>query len=221
MSSTLHHCSLTDKPQPTLTVTPQSSVFTGDTVTLSCDVGSSTGWTFLWRKNSNRESRDAGTKTISSASVSDGGTYWCRAQRGNYYTEFSNAIQITVRTLPASTVTVTPASPVFTGETVTLKCVINSDHSDWRYEWYKDSVKLPTSERYTVNTHTLTIRGVTGSDQGQYWCKGQRDGRPNSSTSGSVSLSVKGEFNISLLNSLYFMITQPIERLQGQMLRSH
>ncbi|XDV19223.1 hypothetical protein PO909_024736, partial [Leuciscus waleckii] len=94
--------------------------------------------------------------------------------------------------LPTSTVTVTPDNPVFTGETVNLKCVINSDHSNWRYEWYKDSVKLQTSERYTVNRDTLTIRGVTESDRGQYWCRGQRDGRPNSSTSSSaVSLSVK------------------------------
>ena len=101
--------------------------------------------------------------------------------------------------------TVTPDSPVFTGETVNLKCVINSAPNDWRYEWYKDSVILQTSDRYTVNRDTLTIRGATESDQGQYWCKGQRDGRPNSSTSSSsVSLIVKGEFNIIvLLNSLY------------------
>ncbi|XDV19194.1 hypothetical protein PO909_024721, partial [Leuciscus waleckii] len=93
---------------------------------------------------------------------------------------------------PTSIVTVTPDNPVFTGETVKLKCVINSDHSNWRYEWYKDSVILQTSERYTVNRDTLTIRGATESDQGQYWCKGQRDRRPNSSTSSSaVSLSVK------------------------------
>ncbi|KAG1937949.1 Fc receptor-like protein [Pimephales promelas] len=282
---------VSDKPQPTLTVKPQSSVFTGDTVTLSCDVGRSTGWTFHWWKNSNRESSDhTGTKTISSVRVSDGGLYWCRAQRGNSYTDFSNAIQITVRErpklvvkvkpdvrvfrgervtltcdlqetgvwtyswykdqdnsrrtdqiyhsagqhqiyiitsvdsshaglyrcrgtqtetpqhseisdgvtltvsgLPTSTVTVTPAGPVFTGESVNLKCVINSDHSNWRYEWNKGSVKLQTSDyRYTVNRDTVTIRRATGSDQGQYWCKGQRDGRPNSSTSSSAfSLSVK------------------------------
>ncbi len=95
--------------------------------------------------------------------------------------------------------TVTPDRPVFTGETVNLKCVIESN-SDWRYEWYKDSVMLQTS----VNRDTLTIRGVDESDQGQYWCRGQRDKRPNvSHTSSAVYLSVKGEFNmIVLLNSL-------------------
>ncbi len=119
----------------------------------------------------------------------------------------------------------TPDNPVFTGETFNLTCVIES-HSDWRwrndltydkrfdrrdgwtndwrYEWYKDSVMLQSSDRYTVNRVTLTIRGATESDQGQYWCRGQRDRRPKSSQSSSaVSLSVKGELNIIVL--LYYM----------------
>ncbi len=104
---------------------------------------------------------------------------------------------------PRSTLTVTPDSPVFTGETVNLTCVIES-YSNWRYKWYKDSVMLQTSDRYTVNRDTLTIRGVNESDQGQYWCRGQRDERPKSSQSSSyVYLSVKGEFNIIVL--LYYM----------------
>ncbi len=98
----------------------------------------------------------------------------------------------------------TPDSPVFTGETVNLKCVIES-YSNWRYEWYKDSVMLQTS----VNRDTLTIRGATESDQGQYWCRGQRDERPKSSQdSNRINLSVNGELNlIFLLNSLHYMNT--------------
>ncbi len=118
--------------------------------------------------------------------------------------------------LPRSTLTVTPKSPVFTGETVTLTCVIESYSNwrqrnslthdwtyNWRYEWYKDSVMLQTSDRYTVNRDTLTIRGATESDQGQYWCRGQRDERPKSSQSSpAVHLSVTGELKIIvLLNS--------------------
>ncbi|KAL0151974.1 hypothetical protein M9458_052692, partial [Cirrhinus mrigala] len=86
--------------------------------------------------------------------------------------------------LPTSTVTVTPDSPVFTGETVNLKCVIKPDHSDWRYKWYKGSkvnnVMLKNSKHYTVNADTLTIKGVIASDQDQYWCRGHIDGRPKS-----------------------------------------
>ncbi len=103
----------------------------------------------------------------------------------------------------------TPDSPVFTGETVTLKCVIES-HSDWRYEWYKgkDSMMSQTSDRYTVNRDTLTIRGVITSDHDQYWCRGQRDGRSVSSQSSStVSLSVTGELNINLPKN---SVTRPV-----------
>ncbi len=92
--------------------------------------------------------------------------------------------------------TVTP-NTIFTGETVNLTCVIEYDHSDWRYEWYKDtnnSVMLQSSDRYTVNRDTLTIRGATESDQGQYWCRGQRDERPQSSQESKTNyLSVNGE----------------------------
>ncbi|XP_042582652.1 obscurin-like [Cyprinus carpio] len=104
------------------------------------------------------------------------------------------------RDLPS--LTVTPDSPVFTGETVNLTCVIESNHSDWIYEWYKDSVMLQTSDRYTVNRDTLTIRGVITSDQGQYMCKGRTDEGTISSQSNSVSLTVEGELNIIVLNSL-------------------
>ncbi len=99
----------------------------------------------------------------------------------------------------------TPDSPVFTGETVNLKCVIISDHSDWRYEWYKDSgyksVMLQTSHYpYTVNRDTLSISEVITSDAGRYTCKGHIEGRPVSShTSSAVSLSVTGELNIIIL----------------------
>ncbi len=100
--------------------------------------------------------------------------------------------------LPRSTLTVSPDSPVFTGETVNLTCVIESNHSNWRYEWYKDSGMLQTS----VNRDTLTIRGATGSDQGWYSCRGQIRS-VSSHDSSYVYLSVKGEFNIIVL--LYYM----------------
>ncbi|KAL0189998.1 hypothetical protein M9458_017097, partial [Cirrhinus mrigala] len=83
---------------------------------------------------------------------------------------------------------------VFTGETVNLKCVIDSHHSDWRYVWYKDSTSkrpLQTSDRYTVNGDTLTIRAAKKSDADQYWCKGKRDGQPDSEFSDFIKLYVK------------------------------
>ncbi|XDV19189.1 hypothetical protein PO909_024721, partial [Leuciscus waleckii] len=186
-------------PTSIVTVTPDNPVFTGETVKLKCVINSDhSNWRYEWYKDSvilqtsERYTVNRDTLTIRGATESDQGQYWCKGQRdGRPNSSTSSSLSLSVKGFPTSTVTVTPDSPVFTGETVNLMCVINSDHSNWRYEWYKDSVILQTSERYTVNTDTLTIRGATESDQGQYWCKGQRDGRPNSSTSRSLSLSVK------------------------------
>ena len=88
---------LTDVPKPTLTVRPQSSVFTGDSVTLRCELDQSwDGWEFLWSKDSNTESPEAETKTISSVKVSDGGEYRCRARRGGYNTHYSEPVAVTI-----------------------------------------------------------------------------------------------------------------------------
>ncbi|XP_073764067.1 Fc receptor-like protein 5 isoform X2 [Danio rerio] len=190
-------------PRSTVTVTPDSAVFTGETVNLKCVTEPDhSDWTYEWYKYRVKLQSDGhytvnrDTLTISGAAESDQGQYWCKGLiNGRSVNTYSSpVVSLSVKALPRSTVTVTPDSAVFTGETVKLKCVIESDHSDWTYVWYKNrnSVKLQSDGRYTVNRDTLTIRGAAASDQGQYWCKGQRSERPNSSQSSSaVSLSVK------------------------------
>ncbi|XP_067296490.1 Fc receptor-like protein 5 [Pseudorasbora parva] len=190
--------------KPVVMVKPDQRVFRGERVTLTCVIpgGGDTQWTYRWFRDGQyvnlsptaEFSFTAYGVHLSRVSLSGeyvSGEFSCRGERSDSQTDISDALTLTVSDLPESTVTVTPARSVFTGETVHLKCVIESDLSDWRYEWYKDRVKLQTSERYTVDRDTLTIRGAAESDQGQYWCRGQRDGRPNSSQSRSaVSLSV-------------------------------
>ena len=70
--------------------------------------------------------------------------------------------------LPTATLTVEPQSPVFTGETVTLKCVIEPKRV-WKYKWYKDRNSNLLSQSDT-STHTIT---VAQSDKGPYWCQGE------------------------------------------------
>uniref|UniRef100_A0A9J8BHE1 Ig-like domain-containing protein n=1 Tax=Cyprinus carpio carpio TaxID=630221 RepID=A0A9J8BHE1_CYPCA len=211
---------VSDLPTSTLTVTPDSPVFTGERVSLKCVINSDhSDWRYEWNKGSvmlqtsERYTVNTDTLTITAVTTSDAGQFWCRGQRDERpKSSQSSSVSLTVTDLPTSTLTVTPDNPVFTGERVDLKCMIES-HSDWRqrngltydrgydwtyyqtaewrYEWYKGSVMLQTSERYTVNTDTLTIRAVTTSDAGQFWCRGEREKRPNSSQSSSVSLTVK------------------------------
>ncbi|ROL46330.1 Fc receptor-like protein 5, partial [Anabarilius grahami] len=233
-----HLCFFTDSPTSTLTVTPDSPVFTGERVNLKCVIETYSNWrrrnyqTYDWKdwtqewryewykgsrssvklQTSERYTVNRDTLSIVGAVTSDQGQYWCRGLRDGRpnSSQSSSAVSLSVKDSPTSTLTVTPDSPVFTGERVNLKCVIETysnwiwrnyqtyDWKDWtqewRYEWYKgsrSSVKLQTSERYTVNRDTLSIVGAVTSDQGQYWCRGLRDRRPNSSQSSSLYLSVK------------------------------
>ncbi|XP_026104579.1 sialoadhesin-like isoform X1 [Carassius auratus] len=232
------YLSVKDSPRSTLTVTPDSPVFTGETVNLKCVIETDSNWrqrngliyewrydwtnykTSKWRyewykdtdsvmlQTSGRYTVNGDTLTIRGVNTSDQGQYWCRGRRDQRPNSSRSSVNLTVTDSPRSSLTVTPDSPVFTGETVTLKCVIES-HSNWRYEWYKDtdSVMLQTSDRYTVNRDTLTIRGVITSDQGQYWCRGQRDQRPNSSQdSNRIHLSVNGSGQISVFSILSFLL---------------
>ncbi|XP_065108598.1 Fc receptor-like protein 5 [Paramisgurnus dabryanus] len=175
---------------PTLTVQPQTSVFIGDTVTLTCEVHQSTGWQFFFTKSSNIEYYETtGTTTIRSVKVSDGGEYKCRAGRGNpqVYTKYSEPITVTVQERPTPQVSVLPADHLFRGETLNLRCVINGGGvSSWQYSWYKnDSIIQQNKLQY------YTIRSVTESDAGKYTCRGNETrGSRYSNTSNAVTLTV-------------------------------
>ncbi|KAL7875667.1 hypothetical protein AOLI_G00106300 [Acnodon oligacanthus] len=71
-----------------------------------------------------------------SAADQDQDQYRCRGERDNRPTSSqpSTTVTLTVKALPTATLTVEPKwSPVFTGESVTLKCEIET-YSDWRYQ---------------------------------------------------------------------------------------
>ncbi|KAG1931389.1 hypothetical protein F2P79_021625 [Pimephales promelas] len=179
---------VSDVPKPTLTVQPKGSVFTGDSVTLTCVLDQSwDGWEFLWRKDSNTEYPEAETKTINPEKVSDGGKYRCRARRGGYYTDYSKPVAVTIHERPKPRVTIKPDHHVFRGETVTLRCVIYDEGvTSWRYNWYKDGSISVFSER---QEHTFSP--VTESDAGKYSCYGTETGGSRSSLrSDEVTLTV-------------------------------
>ncbi|XP_058638766.1 high affinity immunoglobulin gamma Fc receptor I-like isoform X2 [Onychostoma macrolepis] len=83
----------------------------------------------------------------------------------------------TQQDLPRASVTADPDRVVFTGETISLKCAIESSYSDWRFHWSKYSSAFTAGEKY-ISAETLTIEGVSESDQDKYWCWGERESRP-------------------------------------------
>ncbi|XP_066537348.1 Fc receptor-like protein 5 [Hoplias malabaricus] len=175
-TNTAVQLTVSDRPTPTLTRTPKGAVFTGESVTLKCEIKDYDRWTYQWGK------QNRGVWTVLSLSHSE------------YYTV--NTGTLTIRevsvavALPTPSLTVEPEGDVFRGESVSLKCEIKG-YSGWTYQWEKSKGSgWTTVSQSEINT--LTIRSVTDGDQDQYRCRGQKTGRSLSSHySEPVTLSVK------------------------------
>ncbi|XP_026122184.1 sialoadhesin-like [Carassius auratus] len=180
--SNIHLGRTQDKPK--VSVKPQSSVFTGDTVTLSCDVGQSTGRTVVWLKNFTRIETVDQTITLRNVKVSDGGQYKCTV--GGETTQ-SKPVMLTVRERPKPALRVDPDEHVFRGQTVNLTCDIQeTDVSSWSYIWSKDDSEIDVSQ-----SQQYRISSVNESHTGRYSCTGRETGGSRSShTSDTVTLTV-------------------------------
>ncbi|XP_053537804.1 Fc receptor-like protein 5 [Ictalurus punctatus] len=174
---------VSEKPKPTVRVNPQSSVYTGDRVTLNCNLLSN-GWTFLWYKDRVQVAEDTDTlhDTVSNAGET---VYQCKARRGNYDSEFSDPVTVTVRVLPKPVVSINPDEQVYRGETVTLRCDIQDEEdSDWIYSWNKDGSVVSSEQEYRISS-------AETSHAGKYTCRGrERGGSHSSHTSDAVTLTV-------------------------------
>ncbi|KAL6490973.1 hypothetical protein MHYP_G00013180 [Metynnis hypsauchen] len=169
-------------------------IFSGETVTLRCLIPGqrATDWKYYWFSSDGQlHSSDENYYAIRDINRHHNLKYKCYGywKQGQRLSTWSNEVTLTVTALPRATLTVDPKwSPVFTGESVTLKCEIES-YSNWRYQWYKGSSRTAV---YQSQTNTFTIRSAV--DQDQYWCRGERDNRPSSSQhSNRVGFSVEAE----------------------------
>ncbi|XP_053537831.1 carcinoembryonic antigen-related cell adhesion molecule 5 [Ictalurus punctatus] len=191
------YCCIHEKPTPTVRVNPQSSVYTGDTITLTCEL-QSTGWEIQWYKNdqSLHPLSTEETDTLKVTDDNEGETvYQCHECRinymagfySNYCTEISDPVRITVRARPKPVASIDPDKPVFSGDAVTLRCDVQDERvSSWQYSWYKDDSRRPVSSE-----QVYTISGVEVTHTGKYTCKGaERRGSRSSHFSDAVTLTV-------------------------------
>ncbi|XP_064796362.1 hemicentin-2-like isoform X2 [Oncorhynchus masou masou] len=129
----------------TLNITPNPA-YTGETVTLTCSVGSDSGWSYTWYKGntkkvvtlSDRHSTTGATFTISRAAESDQGLYWCQGeiQSRSISSIISDPVTITVKDQPQAVLSVSPQW-LDPGDSVTLSCWVKESSTGWRFFWYR------------------------------------------------------------------------------------
>ncbi|KAI5612708.1 sialoadhesin-like, partial [Silurus asotus] len=177
---------VSEKPTPTVSVNPQSFIYTGDTVTLTCNL-QSPGWSFSWYKIYQKSPKAQNTNPLSVIISNEGQTtYYCKARRGNYESEISAAVTVTVKARPKPVVKIHPAVNVFIGETVTLICDIQTGGS-WKYHWNRSNEEI----RASAGEKTYTITDVKDSNKGPYSCKGTQSSDPKyTQSSDAVTLTV-------------------------------
>ncbi|KAK6477877.1 low affinity immunoglobulin gamma Fc region receptor II-like [Huso huso] len=182
-------------PQAVLTLQPAwSQIFTGETVTLSCEVeGDSADWRFKQYRDGREEAgcsdqysrRYGNSCTISTARHHHSGVYWCESASGQ---ERSNAVNLTVSN--KWVILQTPSQPVFEGDTLTLKCLIRDGYKATRVIFYKYNRELQSR----ADTE-LSVDRVSKSDKGSYKCTAEwRWDSPYSDDSTEVQVSVRGRF---------------------------
>ncbi|MGH0185722.1 UNVERIFIED_CONTAM: hypothetical protein FKN15_022137 [Acipenser sinensis] len=173
-------------PKAVLTLQPAwAQIFTGETVTLSCEVeGGSAGWGFKQFRDGREKAwcsdqysrRDGHSCTISYAQHYHSGVYWCESGQ-----ERSNAVNLTVSN--EHVILQTPLQPVFEGDSLTLRCRVRG-YTPTRVTFYKDNKELQSQ----AGTE-LSVDRVSKSDEGSYKCRVW-----SSHYSAEVRVSARGRF---------------------------
>uniref|UniRef100_A0A3P8ZIQ4 Ig-like domain-containing protein n=1 Tax=Esox lucius TaxID=8010 RepID=A0A3P8ZIQ4_ESOLU len=183
-------CFCTERPVAVLTLQPNwTQIFTGETVTLRCDIqgGGDTDWEYNFYKNDQSVYSDTKPEyRISPVYTSHTGSYTCMGVKGNKESRTSDAVQLTVSYQPKAVLTTSPQW-MNHGDSVTLNCEVKESSTGWRFSWYKTvpyraglpslldksySVEALSGYGTTEESYTLNPAGPT--DTGGYVCRAGR-----------------------------------------------
>nr|XP_020471862.1 titin-like isoform X5 [Monopterus albus] len=167
-------------PAVKLTRNPEYKVmFTRESVSFNCFIDLSSGWEYLWYKDSTQiNAASVNMYQISTVGTSDTGLYKCQAKRGSnqfFKTESSQSIHLEVQETPVPSLEQsTQWLDVFPHEPVNLTCGIKGS-SDWMYTWYKDGQQIQADKTvsFDLDKTSLSISSASPSHRGQYSCRGQ------------------------------------------------
>ncbi|XP_061592055.1 obscurin [Cololabis saira] len=202
------------KPKITLVQNPEYSLMhTDDSVSFSCEVSNSSGWDYLWYKDSNllATSENSHVHNITSGTKADTGSYECQVKRGVkevYFSDKSEGAKIEVHERPqASIILQTDWSEVFSTDSLLLKCEVVGSNDNWNYTWFREGEQVdPSSEK----SEKYTVTPQNDPAQSHYTCKGIRNGRPSYSRSSdsfkTKNLLLKRRILLSISGCLFFGI---------------
>ncbi|KAF5880256.1 carcinoembryonic antigen-related cell adhesion molecule 5-like, partial [Clarias magur] len=166
--------SVSARPQPVVKVQPAESVFTGESVTLTCEIQTGGYWQYHWYRDNKELSDAAGKKTytITDVKESNKGDYTCKGTKSSdpKYTQTSAAVTLTVSEQAEPELTSDLKGAALTGNSVTLTCTLKLQSAGWKFYWITPTQSTETE----TDTHSYTIRSVSVSDGGQYRCRARR-----------------------------------------------
>ncbi|KAI5086629.1 Fc receptor-like protein 5, partial [Silurus meridionalis] len=154
-----------------VSIKPDTHVFIGERVTLRCEIqGGGSEWEYGWYKSNYKFTHSTKQEIrIQSVGDSDSGDYTCRRLwDSSQRSETSDAVTLTVSAKPKPTVRVNPQSSVYTGDTVTLSCELQS--TGWEFQW--ETVNQQQLQ-YIEQAKTLTVT-VDNEEETAYWCSACR-----------------------------------------------
>ncbi|XP_051744126.1 Fc receptor-like protein 5 isoform X5 [Ctenopharyngodon idella] len=185
--STKSWISVRERPKPKVIIKPDQHVFSGETVTLRCDIDVErvTRWRFNWYKEgSTSVFSELQEHTFRSVNESDAGKYSCNGSdtEGSRRSNISDEVTLTVS---VGVILESPVHPVTEGDTLTLRCLYQfATPSILRADFYKDGSLIQNQ------TTEMIISTVSKSHEGFYYCK-----HPERGESPKSWISVRGSSN--------------------------
>ncbi|KAK2851437.1 hypothetical protein Q5P01_007713 [Channa striata] len=200
------------KPILRLTQTPEYTLMhTEDSVLFTCHNNVSSGWKYVWYKDSVKLAQSGNEYNISSVVTTSSGLYTCQIKRGKdkvFQSDTSEALRLNVEERPKAEITLlTGWSEVFSTDTLLLRCEVKNNLDTWNYTWFKE--EQPTNEHREYR-EKYPVTPKNNPEQSLYRCKGSRNERPHYSKRSdpfkTKNLLLKRRVLLSISGCIFFGI---------------
>ncbi|KAI2642996.1 Fc receptor-like protein 5 [Labeo rohita] len=176
-----------ERPKAKVTIKPAQHVFSGETVTLRCDIYDEgvTRWRYTWyKKGSGSVFSDQQEHRFSPVKEVDAGKYSCYGvETEGSRTSNSDEVTLTV-SVPRAVLSVSPQMWLTEGDSVTLICEVKGSSTGWTFSWFTETVSSDYSNHHNLLSDSsrgaggnYTVSSAALNHTGVYVCRAER-GKP-------------------------------------------